>query len=133
MGRKFIPRVAYAVTLINHGRETAEPDTADAKEIEKESAEAAKLYDWAAYRKKAGFETHLIAGVLRMLPKVGRWQWSRAGVQAKLPRRIICTAWSRRPQRFAIAWRFLRRRRRGRCGPRMQPTRWVPRSGAATG
>ena len=69
--RKFIPRVAYAVTLMNHGHEVAEPDTPDAKEIKKESAEAATLYDWAAYRKKAGFETHLIAGVLWVLPKVG--------------------------------------------------------------
>ena len=69
--RKFIPRVAYAVTLLNRDHEVAEPDTADAKEIEKESADAATQYDWAAYRKKAGFETHFIAGVLRLLPKVG--------------------------------------------------------------
>jgi hypothetical protein len=69
--RKFIPRVAYAITLMKRGHETPEPDTADAKEIEKESAEAATLYDWAAYRRKAGFETHLIAGILWLLPKVG--------------------------------------------------------------
>lgn len=69
--RKFIPRIAYAVALIHHGHEVAEPDTADAKEIEKEATEAATLYDWAAYRKSAGFETHLIAFVLRILPKVG--------------------------------------------------------------
>ncbi len=69
--RKFIPRVAYAVTLMNRGHEVAELDTADAKEIEKESADAATQYDWAAYRKKAGFETHLIAGILWVLPKVG--------------------------------------------------------------
>jgi len=69
--RKFIPRVAYAVTLMKRGHETPEPDTADAKEIEKESTEAATLYDWAAYRKKAGFETKLIACALRILPKVG--------------------------------------------------------------
>jgi hypothetical protein len=69
--RKFIPRVAYAVTLMRRGHEVAEPDTADAKEIERESAEAATLDDWAAYRKRAGFETHLIAGVLWVLPKVG--------------------------------------------------------------
>lgn len=69
--RKFIPRVAYAVTLMNRHHEVAEPDTVDAKEIEKESADAATQYDWAAYRKKAGFETHLIAGILWVLPKVG--------------------------------------------------------------
>jgi hypothetical protein len=69
--RKFIPRMAYAVTLMHRGHEVAEPDTADAKEIEKESAEAATLYNWAAYRKKAGFETHFIAAMLWVLPKVG--------------------------------------------------------------
>lgn len=69
--RKFIPRVAYAIVLMKRGHETPEPNTADAQEIEKESAEAATLYDWAAYRKKAGFETHLLAAILCVLPKVG--------------------------------------------------------------
>jgi hypothetical protein len=69
--RTLIPRVAYAVTLLNRNHEPPEPDTPDAVEIEKESAEAAKLYDWAAYRKRPGVETHLIAGVLWVLPKVG--------------------------------------------------------------
>jgi hypothetical protein len=69
--RTFIPRVAYAVTLMNRGHEAPEPDTAEAKEIEKESADAATLYDWAAYRKKAGFETHMLACLFRILPKVG--------------------------------------------------------------
>jgi hypothetical protein len=69
--RKFIPRVAYAVTLMNHRHQVAEPATADVKEIQKEESEAATLYDWAAYRKRAGFETHLIACVLWVLPKVG--------------------------------------------------------------
>ncbi len=69
--RTLIPRVAYAVTLLHRKHEPAEPDTPDAAEIEKEAAEAAKLYDWAAYRGKAGVETHLIAGLLWVLPKVG--------------------------------------------------------------
>jgi len=69
--RKFIPRVAYALAVMHHGHEVAEPDTDDAKEIDKEVAEAATLYNWAADRKKAGFETYLIADVLRILPKVG--------------------------------------------------------------
>jgi hypothetical protein len=69
--RTLIPRVAYAVTLLHRKDEPAEPDTADAAEIEKESAEAATLYDWAAYKKKAGFETHLLACILWILPKMG--------------------------------------------------------------
>jgi hypothetical protein len=69
--RTLIPRVAYAVTLLHRKQEPAEPDTPDAREIEQESAEAAKLYDWAAYHKKPGVETHLLAGALWILPKVG--------------------------------------------------------------
>jgi hypothetical protein len=69
--RTLIPRVAYAVTLLYRKQEPVEPDTPDAKEIENEAAEAAKLYNWAAYRKRAGVETHLLAGVLWILPKVG--------------------------------------------------------------
>jgi hypothetical protein len=69
--RTLIPRVAYAVTVLHRKKEPVEPDTADATEIEKECAEAARLYNWAAYHKKAGFETHFIAGVLWVLPKFG--------------------------------------------------------------
>lgn len=69
--RKFIPRIAYAVTILHRNQEPSEPDTADAKEIEKEAAEAATLYNWAAYRKKPGVETYLIADILRILPKAG--------------------------------------------------------------
>lgn len=69
--RTFIPRIAYAVTLLHRKHEPAETDTPDAVEIETESAEAAKLYDWAAFHKRATIETHLLAGVLWVLPKVG--------------------------------------------------------------
>ncbi len=69
--RKFIPRVAYAIALMHHNQEVAEPDNADTKEIEKEASDAATLYSWASYRKKAGFETHLLAGLFVILPKVG--------------------------------------------------------------
>ncbi len=69
--RTLIPRVAYAVTLLHRKQEPPEPDTADAIEIEKEAAAAATLYNWAAYRHKAGLETHLLAGLLFVLPKFG--------------------------------------------------------------
>lgn len=69
--RTLIPRVAYAVTLLHRKQEPAEPDTPDAIEVEKESAAAATLYDWAAYRQRAPVETHLLAGILWVLPKVG--------------------------------------------------------------
>ena len=57
--------------VLHRNHEPAEPDTPDAAEIEKESAAAATLYDWDVYRKKAGLETHLIAALILVLPKVG--------------------------------------------------------------
>jgi len=69
--RKLMPRIAYAVTLLHRKQEPPEPNNSDAAEIEKEAAEAATLYNWAAFRKSASFETRLIAGVLRILPKFG--------------------------------------------------------------
>jgi len=69
--RKLIPRVAYALTLLHRKDEPAEPGTSDAAEIEKECAATAKLYNWDAYRKKAGLETRLLAGLIFVLPKFG--------------------------------------------------------------
>ncbi len=70
--RTFIPRVAYAVTILHRSQEPVELQTPDAIEIEDESAAAAKLYDWAAYRtRKTEVRTHILAGVLWVLPKIG--------------------------------------------------------------
>jgi hypothetical protein len=69
--RTLIPRVAYAETLLHRKHEPVEPNTPDAIEIENDTAAVAKLYDWAAYRKKAGVETHVLAGILWVLPKFG--------------------------------------------------------------
>jgi len=72
--RTLIPRLAYAETVLHRKKEPVEPNTPDAIEIEKESVAAWQLYDWAAYRKRAPVETHLLAGVLWVLPKVGPLQ-----------------------------------------------------------
>jgi hypothetical protein len=69
--RTFIPRIAYAVTLLRRKHEIAEPTTADTVEIEKQAAIAAAAGNWNAYRRPAGIGTHLLAGVLWVLPKVG--------------------------------------------------------------
>jgi hypothetical protein len=69
--RTLIPRVAYAETILHRKQEPTEPDTAEAAEIEKEAAAAATLYNWAAYRRRAGLKTHLLAGLIFVLPKIG--------------------------------------------------------------
>jgi hypothetical protein len=70
--RTFIPRIAYAVTLLKRKHEPPEPDTADSREIEKEAAAAASTDGWDQYRtNKPRFVTRLLAGLIFILPKVG--------------------------------------------------------------
>ena len=69
--RTFIPRIAYAVTLLHRRHEPPEPDTAEFKEMVSEAADLNREDNWDAYRRKAGFETYAIAGLILILPKVG--------------------------------------------------------------
>jgi hypothetical protein len=69
--RQFIPRIAYAVTLLHRSHEPADPDTPDAHEVETESALVATENNWQAYRRKPGIGTYTLAGLLFILPKVG--------------------------------------------------------------
>lgn len=69
--RTFIPRIAYAVTLLKRKHEPADPTSPEVVELEKEAAQVALDTNWQAYRRGAGIETHLIAGLLFILPKIG--------------------------------------------------------------
>jgi len=69
--RNFIPRIAYAVTLLHRSHEPADPDTPDAHLIQAESAQVAIENDWQTYRRKAGIGTYTLAGLLFILPKIG--------------------------------------------------------------
>ena len=69
--RTFIPRIAYAVTLLHRKHEPPDPTTPEVIELEKESAEVARINHWDLYRRKPGIETHLLAILLFILPKVG--------------------------------------------------------------
>ncbi len=69
--RTFIPRIAYAVTLLHRQHEPVELDTPEKIEIEKEVATVAAQNHWAAYRHHAGIGTYALAGLIFILPKVG--------------------------------------------------------------
>ena len=69
--RAFIPRIAYAVTLLHRNREPADPNNAEFQELLKEIDAANAENNWNAYRTKAGIETYALAGVLTVLPRVG--------------------------------------------------------------
>ena len=68
----FIPRIAYAVTLLHRRHEPTAPPTADVAEVEKEATATAALDNWDGYRRRhAGFETYALAALIFVLPKVG--------------------------------------------------------------
>src|ERR1700751_3113428 len=69
--RTFIPRIAFAVTVLHRKHEPDDPGTPECQEIQKEVDAANKDYNWDAYRRKAGFETYALAGFIYILPKVG--------------------------------------------------------------
>lgn len=69
--RTFIPRIAYAVTLLHRGHEPPDPATPEVIELQRETAAVAKECNWDEYRKKAGIGTHLLAALLFILPKIG--------------------------------------------------------------
>ncbi|MDE3188991.1 MAG: zinc dependent phospholipase C family protein [Acidobacteriota bacterium] len=69
--RAFIPRIAYAVTLLHRGGEPREPVSPEIAEIEKETATIAAENNWALYRHKAGIGTYALAGLLFVLPRIG--------------------------------------------------------------
>ncbi len=68
---RFIPRIAYATTLIHRRREPLDVDNADLQKLTREIAAIATRNDWDAYHKRAGIGTYCLAGVLYILPKFG--------------------------------------------------------------
>ena len=69
--REFIPRIAYAVTLLHRNHEPAEANTPERVELNKEVAAIAAENNWQAYRRKAGIGTYVLAGLIFVVPKVG--------------------------------------------------------------
>ncbi len=69
--RAFIPRIAYALTLIHRHREPPDSDTPEAQALHAEIAAMARVYDWDKYRGHAGIGTWTLAGLILILPKVG--------------------------------------------------------------
>jgi hypothetical protein len=69
--RNFIPRIAYAVTLLHRNHMPADPVTPDLQKLSTEVAQVAAENNWDKYRKKAGIGTYTLAGFIFILPKIG--------------------------------------------------------------
>lgn len=67
----FIPRIAYALTLLHRRREPQDANTPEALQLHEEIAAMAAANNWSAYTHHAGIGTWSLAIVLFVLPKVG--------------------------------------------------------------
>jgi hypothetical protein len=73
---RFIPRIAYATTLLHRKHEPADPigvqpGAADLKRLSAEIAAVAAQNHWDDYRHKPGIGTYSLAGLLYIMPKIG--------------------------------------------------------------
>ena len=69
--RSFIPRIAYAVTLLHRKRMPADVDSPDLQKLSQEVARVAIENHWDDYRRTAGIGTYTLAGLIYILPKIG--------------------------------------------------------------
>jgi hypothetical protein len=69
--RNFIPRIAYAVTLLHRAHETPDLPTPELLRMQQEVQQVAIANHWDVYRKKPGIGTYMLAGVIYVIPKVG--------------------------------------------------------------
>jgi hypothetical protein len=69
--RSFIPRIAYAVTILHRKVEPADPATPETIELRKQVAAMAAENHWDQYSHRAGIGTYCLAAVLFVLPKIG--------------------------------------------------------------
>jgi hypothetical protein len=69
--RSFVPRIAYAVTLLHRSHMPADSMSPDLQKLSSEVAQIAAENNWDKYRKKAGIGTYSLAGLIFILPKIG--------------------------------------------------------------
>src|ERR1017187_10006197 len=69
--RTLLPRVAYAETLLDRNRMPPDVPSPALDRFNQEIAILCAANDWDSYRRQAGIGTHLLAGFLFILPKVG--------------------------------------------------------------
>lgn len=69
--RTLLPRVAYAETLLDRNRMPPDVPSPALDRFNQEVATLSAANDWDSYRRRAGIGTHLLAGFIFIVPKVG--------------------------------------------------------------
>ena len=73
---RFIPRIAYATTLLHRHHEPDEPGpndpaNADLQKLTAQIALVAQQQQWDQYKRRAGIGTYVLAGLIYIIPKIG--------------------------------------------------------------
>lgn len=69
--RSFLPRIAYAETVLHKNKMPTDVQDEEFSTFEKALAQSDLENGWEPYRKKPGFGTHMLAGLIVVLPKFG--------------------------------------------------------------
>ncbi len=67
----FIPRIAYAVTVLHRKSEPGDLPSQEQQRLDAAVTQMSKDNHWDEYRKKAGIGTYSLAGLIFVLPKIG--------------------------------------------------------------
>jgi hypothetical protein len=69
--RSFIPRIAYAEALLHQNSFLPDTPGEPIERLKADLAHAERDNHWADYRRAPGFGTHLLAGLIFIMPKIG--------------------------------------------------------------
>ncbi len=69
--RSFLPHFTYAEALLHKGQFPADTPGPELQQFERQIGQLSKEERWAQYRRKPGIRTHLLAGLVVILPKIG--------------------------------------------------------------
>ncbi len=69
--RSFVPRIAYALTLLHRKSMPADTAGPELEKLQLEVAQVGVANNWDEYRKKPGIGTYALAGLIYVLPKIG--------------------------------------------------------------
>jgi Zinc dependent phospholipase C len=72
--RSFLPHFTYAEAVLHKGRFPTDTPGAELEQYERQIGQLPKEEGWDQYRRKPGFQTHLLAGLIVILPKIGPLQ-----------------------------------------------------------
>jgi len=70
--RSFLPRIAYAEAVLHRGSFPADTPNESFDRLKKDLAQAEFENGWNQYRKKPGIGTYTLAGLIFVLPKIGK-------------------------------------------------------------